>query len=260
MEEQIKPSDWANEHGLKVDVVMKLLRDAGVTVRTQVSKVAASDYEKIEEAAAVEKQKQDSRSKNLKSSTASDSQESAPKKKAAAESVTTKNGVTIRRVRATTKPKAAADKPATAKAKAATAPAKESAPVTSEPKVTPASETPAPEAKSAAPAKAAPVEVPAEPKAEPAPVKTDPKPTAAAKPAVAKPAEPTMMSSSTELKQPPMKAQVFKPDAAILARIAKSQQQQQGGRGLGNRRPGGPGARGQGNARISLAHRIHRDG
>jgi len=54
-----------------------------------------------------------------------------------------------------------------------------------------------------------------------------------------------MMTADTELKQPPMKAQVFKPDAAILARIAKSQQQQQGARG-NFRRPGGN--RGPGNA------------
>ena len=258
IEEQIKPSDWANEHGLKVDVVMKLLRDAGVTVRTQVSKVAASDYEKIEEAAAVEKQKQDSRSKNLKSTASSDSQESAPKKKTATETVTVKNGVTIRRIKATAKPKVAADKPTAAKSKASTSKAAEApnAPETVAPEVAAPAEAPkaaapketAPVVKPEAPAKAAPVEEKPEVKAEPAPVKTDPKPTVVAKPAAPKPAEPTMMSSSTELKQPPMKAQVFKPDAAILARIAKSQQQQQAGRGPGNRRPGGPGARGQGNA------------
>ena len=28
-ESQMKPKDWADAHGLKVDVVMKLLRDAG---------------------------------------------------------------------------------------------------------------------------------------------------------------------------------------------------------------------------------------
>ncbi len=258
MEDQIKPTDWAQEHGLKVDVVMKLLRDAGVTVRTQVSKVAASDYEKIEEAAAVEKQKQDSRSKNLKSASSSESQESTPKKKSATETVTVKNGVTIRRIKAT-KPKATTEKPAATKAKAAAkaeeapkAPEVAAAPSPVAPAETPkAPEVAAPvaeaPAKPAEPAKETPVEAKPEVKAE-APVKTDPKPTAAAKPAPAKPAEPTMITSSTELKQPPMKAQVFKPDAAILARIAKSQQQQQGGRGPNNRRPGGPGAKGPGNA------------
>lgn len=273
MEDQIKPTDWAQEHGLKVDVVMKLLRDAGVTVRTQVSKVAASDYEKIEEAAAVEKQKQDSRSKNLKSASSSESQESTPKKKSATETVTVKNGVTIRRIKAT-KPKATTEKPAATKAKAAAkAEDASTSSATGTPKAPEVAAAPSPvapadastgsatetskasvaapvaeaPAKPAEPAKETPAEVKPEVKAE-APVKTDPKPTAVAKPAPAKPAEPTMMTSSTELKQPPMKAQVFKPDAAILARIAKSQQQQQAGRGPNNRRPGGPGARGQGNA------------
>ena len=40
-----------------------------------------------------------------------------------------------------------------------------------------------------------------------------------------------MVTPGMELKQPPMKAQVFKPDEAILARIKKSQQQAQAGRG-----------------------------
>ncbi len=48
MEEQIKPIDWAKLHGVRVDLVMKLLRDVGVTVRTQVSKVNASEFAKIE--------------------------------------------------------------------------------------------------------------------------------------------------------------------------------------------------------------------
>ena len=40
-----------------------------------------------------------------------------------------------------------------------------------------------------------------------------------------------MVTPGMELKQPPMKAQVFKPDEAILARIKKSQQQAQANRG-----------------------------
>ena len=46
--EQIKPVDWAREHGVKSDFVMKLLRDNGVNVLTQVSKVPAAEFEKIE--------------------------------------------------------------------------------------------------------------------------------------------------------------------------------------------------------------------
>lgn len=264
IEEQIKPIDWANKHGLKVDVVMKLLRDAGVTVRTHVSKVDAADFEKIEEAAAAEKQKQDSRAKNLKKASSSES-DAAPAEKKSTTTSTTKNGVKVSLKKAAVKKdsaakvakpavpkpsKPAAEKPAVEKP-AAPAPKPDAAPaaepVVAKP-VEKAPEKPAP----VAPAPAAPEKPVAAPvaEAEPKPEapKTDPKPVAAPapKPAAPAPAAPTMMTANTELKQPPMKAQVFKPDAAILARIAKSQQQQQGGRGPGgNRRPGG---RPQGNA------------
>lgn len=63
--DQIKPKDWADSHGLKVDVVMKLLRDAGVPVRTHMSKIDASDYKKIERSAEEERLKQEARNKNL---------------------------------------------------------------------------------------------------------------------------------------------------------------------------------------------------
>ncbi len=251
-EEQIKPVDWAKEHGVKSDFVVKLLRDNGVKVLTQVSKVNAFEFEKIEAAVAEEKKKQDSRSKNLKNSSTADSQEGTPKKKTAAESVVTKNGVKIRLKKGTTKAKSAADKPTAAKAKPAApaegeapkAPAVEKpvAPAEAKSVAAPKEEVKQPETtKGSATAKAA-----AKPEAKAEPVaKTDPKPVAPPKPAPAPAPAPNMMSSSTELKQPPMKAQVFKPDAAILARIAKSQQQQQGTRGPGNRRPG---AKGPGNA------------
>jgi len=254
IEEQIKPVDWAKEHGVKSDFVVKLLRDNGVKVLTQVSKVNASEFAKIESAVAEEKKKQDSRSKNLaqKKASSSDADASADDKKSTA--TTTKNGVKIRLKKATTtKAKPAAEKPTATKATKATAPAEveaPKAPVADKPAVpevkpveTPKEVVKKPEA--LADSAAAKVDAKPEVKSEPV-VKTDPKPVAPPKPAPA-PA-PNMMSSSTELKQPPMKAQVFKPDAAILARIAKSQQQQQGGRGPGNRRPGGPGAKGPGNA------------
>jgi translation initiation factor IF-2 len=252
IEEQIKPVDWAKEHGVKSDFVVKLLRDNGVRVLTQVSKVNASEFEKIEAAVAEEKKKLDSRSKNLaqKKASSSDTDTSADDKKSA--STTTKNGVKIRLKKATTKAKPAADKPTATKASKAGAAdgeapkapaAKKPAASEAKPVETPKEEPKQPETSAAS--ATAKVEAKPEVKAEPV-VKTDPKPVAPPKPAPA-PA-PNMMSSSTELKQPPMKAQVFKPDAAILARIAKSQQQQQGNRGPGPRRPGGPGAKGPGNA------------
>ena len=274
--EQIKPVDWAKEHGVKSDFVMKLLRDNGVKVLTQVSKVNAAEFEKIEEAVAAEKAKMDARSKNLKKPAASEAGEAPAEKKKTASTTTTKNGVKVSLKRATkktdeakpaakatvkpaakpaaAKPAQVSETPAAAAAAAAAAPAAkpaEAAPV--KPVETPAAAAPAAPAPKPAEAPAvkpaaAPAATPAAPAAKPAEAapavaapKTDPKPVA--KPAA--PAAPTMMTADTELKQPPMKAQVFKPDAAILARIAKSQQQQQGARG-NFRRPGGN--RGPGNA------------
>ncbi|SHK38527.1 bacterial translation initiation factor 2 (bIF-2) [Fibrobacter sp. UWB12] len=270
-ESQMKPKDWADAHGLKVDVVMKLLRDAGVAVRTHMSKLDMADFEKIEEAAAAEKQKQDARNKNLKRPTASesDSSASAPAKKKETSVATNKLGLKVSlkkgpgarkdapKAVAKQDPKSPIAKPAAPAAVKPAAPAPAAAPAA--PAVAP-KPAPAPVAKPAAPATPAPAAAPA-PAANPAPAQSAPAPkpavpapaqTAPAKPAApvapkpaapapaaAKPAapQPTMMSASTELKQPPMKAQVFKPDAAILARIEKSRQQAQAARN--NHRPNG---------------------
>ncbi len=282
-ESQMKPKDWADAHGLKVDVVMKLLRDAGVAVRTHMSKLDMADFEKIEEAAAAEKQKQDARNKNLKRPTASesDSSASAPAKKKETSVATNKLGLKVSlkkgpgarkdapKAVAKQDPKSPVAKPAApafvkpaapaaaqpapapkpaAPAPAQAAPAKPAAPVTPAPAAAPAAvkpATPAPAAnpaptqvapapKPAAPASAPAQAAPAKPAAPAAPLSA-PKPAAPApKPAAS---QPTMMTANTELKQPPMKAQVFKPDAAILARIEKSRQQAQAARG--NHRPNG---------------------
>ena len=276
-ESQMKPKDWADAHGLKVDVVMKLLRDAGVAVRTHMSKLDMADFAKIEDAAAAEKQKQDARNKNLKRPTASesDSSASAPAKKKETSVATNRLGLKVS-LKKGPGPRKEAPKPAAkpelkspvakpaapaAVKPAAPAPAqvapKPAAPAPAQvapaaPAPKPAAPAPAPAAAPAAPAApavkpAAPAPAPA-PQAKPAapaPAQAAPKPAApapAAKPAapaVAKPAapQPTMMSATTELKQPPMKAQVFKPDAAILARIEKSRQQAQAARN--NHRPNG---------------------
>ena len=273
-ESQMKPKDWADAHGLKVDVVMKLLRDAGVAVRTHMSKLDMADFAKIEDAAAAEKQKQDARNKNLKrpATSESDSSASAPAKKKETSVATNRLGLKVSLKKGpgprkeAPKPAAKQDvKPSVAKTAApaavkpaAPAPAqvapKPAAPAPAQvapaaPAPKPAAPAPAPAAAPAAPAvkPAAPAQAPA-PQAKPAapaPAQAAPKPAApapAAKPAapaVAKPAapQPTMMSATTELKQPPMKAQVFKPDAAILARIEKSRQQAQAARN--NHRPNG---------------------
>ena len=276
-ESQMKPKDWADAHGLKVDVVMKLLRDAGVAVRTHMSKLDMADFAKIEDAAAAEKQKQDARNKNLKRPTASesDSSASAPAKKKETSVATNRLGLKVS-LKKGPGPRKEAPKPA-AKPELKSPVAKPAAPATVKPAAPapaqvapkpaapapaqvapaapaskPAAPAPAPAAAPAAPAApavkpAAPAPAPA-PQAKPAapaPAQVAPKPAAPAPavkpvaPAAAKPAapQPTMMSASTELKQPPMKAQVFKPDAAILARIEKSRQQAQAARN--NHRPNG---------------------
>ena len=265
-EEQIKPVDWAKEHGVKVDVVMKLLRDAGVAVRTQVSKLDAKDYEKIEADAEAERQKAEARNKNLKKASSAETSNASSDKKN--ESASAGDGKLKAKLIRTKKPAAAkpaatvkpaapkAEAPAAAEApKAPVAPKAEApAPAPKAPEVKPAAPAPAPaapkaEAPAAAPAPAAKPAAPVAPKAPAAPVAAKPAPAApaapkaeapaapAAKPAAPAPAaapavaKPAMVTPGMELKQPPMKAQVFKPDEAILARIKKSQQQAQSNRG-----------------------------
>ncbi len=260
---QMKPKDWADAHGLKVDVVMKLLRDAGVAVRTHMSKLDMADFEKIEEAAAAEKQKQDARNKNLKkaNTSESDSSASAPAKKKETSVATNKLGLKVSlkkgpgarkeapKAVAKQDPKSPVSKPAAPATVKPAAPAQPApavkpaapAPVTAQAAPAPKPATPAaPSNPASAPKPAAPA-APSNPAPAPKPAAPAPavKPAAPApKPAAPAAPQPTMMSASTELKQPPMKAQVFKPDAAILARIEKSRQQAQASRG--GHRPNGP--------------------
>ncbi|PWJ61599.1 MULTISPECIES: translation initiation factor IF-2 [unclassified Fibrobacter] len=290
IDNQIKPTDWAESHGVKVDLVMKLLRDAGVTVRTHMSKVDAADYAKIEAAAEAERAKAEARNKNLKKASSSDAPAATATKAKAAPAtggrtlkatlikgatVTVKKGAAAKAAAAKAEIPAVAEKPAAAKVEAPAAPKAEVVKPAAVKVEAPKAETPA--AAKPAPAK---VEAPAAPKAEvvkPAPAKVEapkaevpaakaaapkveapkvetapakveaPKAEApvAAKPAAPAEAAPAMVTPGMELKQPPMKAQVFKPDAAILARIEKSRQMAQQNRGP-HRGPGGP--RGNGNA------------
>ena len=273
-EEQIKPVDWAKSHGIKVDVVMKLLRDAGVAVRTQVSKLDAKDYEKIEADAEAERQKAEARNKNLKKASSAETSNASSDKKS--ESASAGDGKKLKATLIRTKKPA---KPAAAAAPAAAKPAATVKPAAPAPKAEAPAAVEAPAAAATAPAAvkpAAPAAAPAAPKAEapaaapapaakpaasvapkaptapaaPAPAPAAPaavkpaapvvKPAAPAAPAAAAlaAAKPAMVTPGMELKQPPMKAQVFKPDEAILARIKKSQQQAQSNRG-GHRNGGG---------------------
>ncbi|WP_298767956.1 translation initiation factor IF-2 N-terminal domain-containing protein, partial [uncultured Fibrobacter sp.] len=231
IEEQIKPADWAESHGVKVDVVMKLLRDAGVTVRTHMSKVDAKEYEQIEAAVDAERQKAEARNKNLKKTSSSEtSNASSGKKKETSSAVNGKLKVTLIKGK---KPAKATPPKTTAAAKPAAkpvAPAPEPAPVKEEavPVKVAAAPVEEPKVAPAAPA-ASVVETAPKPAPAPAPVPEEVKPAPVDAPKAA--AQPAMVTPGMELKQPPMKAQVFKPDEAILARIKKSQQQAQANRG-----------------------------
>lgn len=211
-EEKIKPSQWAKEKGLTSDVVLKLLRNNGVEVKTAFSLVPVEQFAAIEKAAEDEKRKIDARaSKKQKSTVTSESgsKSSSTKEEAPSRS----SGRTLK---------------GTLKKKEAT--------------VASASVLPKKPVAKQQPAEAKPAVTEAPKKVDP-PKKKDPvKPKTVSKPSAQpsaqaqdKQAPPVrQMLSETNLKTPEMKAQVFKPDAAILARIQKSKQQQSGGQ---QRRP-----------------------
>ena len=251
-EEEIKPFMWAQSKGLPEAVVLKLLRDKGVEVRTAFSAVPASAYAAIEAAAAAEKQKLDAK---------------GAKKSALGTAKTESASATVCKDAPSAGGRVLKGKfgPATLK-KGSTTPTATIKPRTPRAIGKPV-EAPKVEEKPAVAAK--PVEAPKAPvveqaKVAPKPVeapKVDAKPAVAAKPAapkpapVAKPAAPAVkpaaparqMLADTDLKTPAMKAQVFQPDAAILARIQKSQARPGQGQG-GNRRPNGGNRNGNGNA------------
>ncbi|MDR1759020.1 MAG: translation initiation factor IF-2 [Fibrobacter sp.] len=224
-EEQMKPADWAKKKNVLVDIVMKHLRESGATVRTHFSPVPLSQLNAIESKVVEENNRMLARKKAATPDSSAAAPESpAPKKKTASRGEVSTNvvkgGVKVS-VRRTPGASASAPKASPPKPHAPAAPA---AKASAEPKVHTAPAAPAPEKKSEP---AAAVKKPAahsapvhEKKAESA---TPPKPVTPAAPAasVSKPAEP---AKTFEPKTSAMKAQVFKPDAAVLARIEKSKQ------------------------------------
>lgn len=221
-EKEIKPSQWAKEHGLMSEVVLKLLRESGASPRTAFTPLPKSAFDAIEEAAAIEKQKLDARGGSAKKPEDSKAEGSHA---SSTQDAAQHQGRTLK-----TPFKTMLKKGQGTIAKAAKVIIKRSEP----PK---AQEPAAPQVQEAAPK---PVEVPQEAPKQEAPVeapivKPAPKPAPAEvkAPQAPNPAEQKrQMLANTDLKTPAMKAQVFKPDAAILARIQKSKQQsaQQGGR------------------------------
>lgn len=262
-EVMITPGEWARKHGVDASRVVALLHENGVQVLTPFSPVPQMSFASIEAQVMDEKAKTEARraktaglrknQKKIADEKAASSRSEAPTPAASTDSHRVVKGkfgsVKLSRPESATRPnsKPIASKPAEglqAKSASPVKPAVASA-VAETPKVTPPVSKPEngnPVHSTAEPAAPAPSEtkpVPAENKPalsarqtpKPVEVKSSAPQTPMAKPSpVAKPQTPPSRPQVHavpvgELRQVEMKAQVFKPDAAILARIEKSRQQ-----------------------------------
>ena len=253
---KITPGEWAKKHGVDASRVVALLHENGVQVLTPFTPVPQMAFASIEAQVMDEKAKADARKakaiglrKNLKKNSSEEKEAETPAKPSTPSTSAGRRTITgkfmggkVKVTRSTTARPAAAKATKTTVTPAAPKPAptpvaKPAAPVAP---VAPA--TPAPAVKPTpveAPNPATPAAIPVAPVAKPAtPAAPVAKPAA---PAVAKPSTPVAPKPATpaakpasaivkaapvgELRQVEMKAQVFKPDAAILARIEKSRQQ-----------------------------------
>ncbi len=263
-EVMITPGEWAKKHGVDPSRVVALLHENGVQVLTPFSPVPQMSFASIEAQVMDEKAKADARRaktaalrKNQNQKKSADEKTEASRPVASTPAVSTDSHRVVKGKfgsfngklsRPDNAPRQASRNPVAPKSEeglqAKTASAARPA-------------TPAPGAQADAPKPVAPVSKPAEskpvvaasavkPALAPAAEKTVPaetkpaegKPSADAKPAVT-PARPNPVAKPQtpparpqvhavpvgELRQVEMKAQVFKPDAAILARIEKSRQQ-----------------------------------
>lgn len=262
-EVMITPGEWARKHGVDASRVVALLHENGVQVLTPFSPVPQMSFASIEAQVMDEKAKTEARraktaglrknQKKIADEKAASSRSEAPTPAASTDSHRVVKGkfgsVKLSRPESATRPnsKPIASKPAEglqAKSASPVKPAVASA-VAETPKVTPPVSKPEngnPVHSTAEPAAPAPSEtkpVPAENKPalsarqtpKPVEVKSSApqapmaKPSPAAKPQTP-PSRPQVHAVPVgELRQVEMKAQVFKPDAAILARIEKSRQQ-----------------------------------
>ena len=232
---KITPGEWAKKHGVDASRVVALLHENGVQVLTPFTPVPQMAFASIEAQVMEEKAKADARRakasglrKNLKKNSTEEKEGEAPAKPATPAATTGRRTITGKFMGGSVKvTRSATARPAVVKTvKPAVTPAVKPA----APKATPAAPvSPAPAVKPTpapvqAPKPAAPqASAPAAPKAAPAAPAPVAKPQA---PAAPKPATTVKAAPVGELRQVEMKAQVFKPDAAILARIEKSRQQQ----------------------------------
>lgn len=253
--EDIRPADWAKSKGVTSEIVVKLLKEAGVDVRSHMTKIPASEYASIESQVESEKAKLDSR-KLKKNNGASDadnsSTSSAPKRKVGSVS-TIKGGavkVSLKRAKPTTTSKPAETKTAIALKPAVVKPevVKTETLKTENPKavVTPSAvekkETVSvsPAAVISKPNEHKPVQHKQAELSKPAShphASVSPKAEVTQHKEVPSVAKDNNAPIKADLRVPAMKAQVFKPDAAVLARIEKSRQQQASTQ---HRRPNGP--------------------
>ncbi|MEE3339440.1 MAG: translation initiation factor IF-2, partial [Hallerella sp.] len=232
---KITPGEWAKKHGVDASRVVALLHENGVQVLTPFTPVPQMAFASIEAQVMEEKAKADARRakasglrKNLKKNSTEEKEGEAPAKPATPAATTGRRTITGKFMGGSVKvTRSATARPAVVK--------------TVKPAVTPAVKPAAPKATPAAPVSPAPAvkptpapvqapkpvapqaSAPAAPKAAPAAPAPVAKPQA---PAAPKPATTVKAAPVGELRQVEMKAQVFKPDAAILARIEKSRQQQ----------------------------------
>ncbi len=259
--EDIRPADWAKSKGVTSEIVVKLLKEAGVDVRSHMTKIPASEYASIESQVESEKAKLDSR-KLKKNNGASDadnsSTSSAPKRKVGSVS-TIKGGavkVSLKRAKPTTTSKPAETKTAIALKPAVVKPevVKTENLKTENPKavVTPSAvekkETVSvsPAAEISKPNEHKPVQHKQAELSKPAShphASVSPKAEVTQHKEVPSASKENDAASKADLRVPAMKAQVFKPDAAVLARIEKSRQQQASTQ---HRRPNGPRSGGNG--------------
>jgi translation initiation factor IF-2 len=253
--EDIRPADWAKSKGVTSEIVVKLLKEAGVDVRSHMTKIPASEYASIESQVESEKAKLDSRKlkKNNGASGADNSStSSAPKRKVGSVS-TIKGGavkVSLKRAKPTTTSKPAETKTAIALKPAVVKPevVKTETLKTENPKavVTPSAvekkETVSvsPAAVISKPNEHKPVQHKQAELSKPAShphASVLPKAEVTQHKEVPSVAKDNNAPIKADLRVPAMKAQVFKPDAAVLARIEKSRQQQASTQ---HRRPNGP--------------------
>jgi translation initiation factor IF-2 len=240
-DEQIRIDLWAKQQGVPNEIVLRFLRESGVDARTQVSKVAAGQLASITDKVLDEKAKIEARKAKKPGGIVQGSAAVKPGATRAdalanagetvsARQVKGKSGLVKAVIRRSADHVDETPAPVALHRSTDPKPVRQEEPIVEA--VKPVVVAPAPERSGAsAPATVAPAESP----------RTEPSGPISAEPPKEVPAP---LESAVALKSVAFKAQVTKPDAAILARIEKSKQQaalQRSGGGRPPQRGNGPG-------------------